>query len=426
MEAIELVDTESRREKTELSLSHGKKVPHHIGDIGFEVALSLTKEERRQFIDFLNGITGQQLDSQILPWNVIHRGLFSTDFVQKLLTPGMLLKLSKLAAKLPKLYDAAQELMANQSGEQSPFDSLSNLQKESIYEYLANLIVGFVREHNITVIKPLIMGPSIEVQVGLLSKIKERLGSESKDCLFAIELDWILGYLELTSPQFSFFLDKELAALAEIKLALGKKITKDLLKKLDKKGVKIDVVVACSDICGPDGPFKPSNVMDAAVYPYLEKEVEMFKKLGIKYFIKHTDGNVLAEDSEGKTCLGKMIECGIDAFQAIDPSCTDIKKAKEVALDKETGLPRICLIGGIDTATIENEENFKNHVWYCLESASVNGGYIPGATNDVSAPRFGQKARERYKIFSEIKKKYGNYHLDEQGVAKIRRQKSED
>lgn len=316
MMPVKLVDIKSRKKRTELLLAHGKNVPRYIGDLGFELGFTLTNEERKQFVSFVNQITGWQLDWQKVHHDVLHGELYSL-------------------ARIDKLF-------------------------------------------------------------------------------------------------FNRFVDRKrkIHTLAKYKLVMGEEITRYTLEQLNKKGVKIDAVVSGSDISGGmEGTYKPSTVMNEFVYPYLKQEVELFKKLGIKYVIKHTDGNLLVPNSlaGGKTDLEKIIDCGVDAVQALDPYCMDIQKIKEVVLDKKT-LPRICIIGGIDTcgmplydgSIIETDEDFINHVWYCLEMASINGGYIPGATNDVSAPAAGEKARAKYRIFCDIKKECGKYSLDK-GVAKIKR-----
>lgn len=432
MSSVKLVDIKSRKKRMELLLSHGEKVPRYIGDLGFDLGFSMVPEEKRQFLDFVSKITGKSLDSRLLHPDVVHKEIFSSGLLDEVSQSGMLNGFSDLEQeKIYKyLLDSAEHHAFN---ENNLFDTLNNSQKEKIYEYLAGLILRFVKEHNLTIIKPQNIGTVTEVQVGLLAKIKEQLGSEAQKYLFAIEQDWIFGYPELASPRFDFFMDRpdDMILFAEFKLALGRKITQELLEQLDKRGIRTDIVISGSDICIDTGTYKPSWIMDKFVYPYLKREVEMFRELGIRYVIKHTDGNLLVKDREGKTCLEKLIDCGIDALHAIDPYCMDIKKLKEIVLDKKTGLPKICIIGGIDTigATLFDgsinftEEDFVNHVWHCLEEGSINGGYIPGATNDISSPGGGEKARKRYRIFCEIKKQFAKHSINKQGVARIKRPK---
>lgn len=421
-----ITDVKSRKKRTELLLQHGEEIPQYIGDLGFAIASTFTREEKRLFVDFLSKLTNQSLNPEKFSHDVLKDELFNFKTLEEYLNRESLSE-----AKKNYLWTLTEDRMSMWLKEQRFFDKLNLSQKEKVYEYLAGVKVEFAQKHNLSILFPQNIGDSIDVQVALLSKMKERLGEEAKNHLFAVHTDWVFGYPELASPEFDYFVTHrdDMLALAEFRMDFGIKMAETLLESLDKKGVTVEAVVCGTDICIDKGTYKPPWIMNQFVYSFLKSGVEALRRLGIKYIIKHTDGNMLARDSKDKTVLERLIECDIDAFQAVDPYCMDIKRVKKVIMDQKTGLPKICLIGGIDTigmlpiydgSILSSEDDFAGHVLYCLREGGIQGGYLPDATNDVSPPRGGEKARKRYEILSKIKKDKAKYSLDSGGIAKIK------
>lgn len=156
----------------------------------------------------------------------------------------------------------------------------------------------------------------------------------------------------------------------------------------------LDGVALCSDYCFNNGPFLSPSQFGEFVTPYLEKEIERYRDMGL-YVIKHTDGNIMP-------IIDQMIECNPHALHSLDPQAgIDIAIVKRLYGDK------ICLIGNVDCGLMQTgtDEEVADSVRYALKHGMPGGGYIFSTSNCI----YTGMPLEHYHLMIDIWQKEGIY-----------------
>lgn len=97
-----------------------------------------------------------------------------------------------------------------------------------------------------------------------------------------------------------------------------------------------DAILIADDIAFNSGLLLPPRIMEEVAYPFYKKAIREIKAYKDVPVILHTDGYIY-------DALDKIVECGFDGLQSIQPSAgMDIGRVKELVGDK------LCLIGNVD------------------------------------------------------------------------------
>lgn len=97
-----------------------------------------------------------------------------------------------------------------------------------------------------------------------------------------------------------------------------------------------DAILIADDIAFNSGLLLPPRIMEEVAYPFYQKMIRQIKAHKDVPVILHTDGYIY-------DALDKIVECGFDGLQSIQPSAgMDIGRVKELVGDK------LCLIGNVD------------------------------------------------------------------------------
>ncbi|MHA1372286.1 MAG: uroporphyrinogen decarboxylase family protein [Promethearchaeota archaeon] len=132
-------------------------------------------------------------------------------------------------------------------------------------------------------------------------------------------------------------------------------------------------VVWCSDDLGQKGRSLISPRLFRKFYQEPIKELfTAVHDIGAKVFL-HSCGNIV-------DLLPQLIECGLDAWQSMEPaSQVDHELVKKKYGDK------IILVGGIDSSrelTFGDPKSVENHVKAQIRKMAAGGGYIAGPAHD--------------------------------------------
>jgi len=269
------------------------------------------------------------------------------------------------------------------------FKEFDPRQRELIYQYEARSILRQAEKYNLSIlVADRCTGNLLEVQAKVLGYMKEELGTEARKYLFCLSFDTILGYPELVLPPIADWRKEDLELFASDRLETGLWELKNVLERIE-----IDMVIMGNDICWGHGPMRTVRELDWYVFPYLEKQVKALRDLGIKYIIKHTDGDVLKDD-----ILQKFIDCGVDGFHPADPLEMDIKEVRDYVKGQ------ICILGGINCTALPwkaREGEYEDLVQYTLEEG-FKGAFIPGASNKVQ-----KRDRLRFERSLEMQRNLG-------------------
>lgn len=97
-----------------------------------------------------------------------------------------------------------------------------------------------------------------------------------------------------------------------------------------------EAILIADDIAFNSGLLLPPRIMEQVAYPFYKRMITEIKAYKDVPVILHTDGYIY-------DALEKIVECGFDGLQSIQPSAgMDIGKVKQLVGDK------LCLIGNVD------------------------------------------------------------------------------
>ena len=133
-----------------------------------------------------------------------------------------------------------------------------------------------------------------------------------------------------------------------------------------------DFVFIPNDIAFNAGPFINPELMDELLFPYLKRQVDLAKDLGLFVFL-HTDGFIMP-------ILDRLISMGAHCLQSIDPMAgVDIAEVKVRTHGK------LALMGNVQCSLLQDgpEQDIRSAASYCLVHASSGGGYIFGTSNTI-------------------------------------------
>jgi uroporphyrinogen decarboxylase len=133
----------------------------------------------------------------------------------------------------------------------------------------------------------------------------------------------------------------------------------------------VDACLCPADLADNSGPFYNPEQMDQFVYPGMKQWAAAVKEAG-SISILHTDGNILP-------ILDGIINSGIDAVQAIDPTA-----GLDLATVKAHSAGRICLCGNMDCGMLQT--GTEDQVYECAAETmriGKEGGRFVFTTSNV-------------------------------------------
>ena len=156
----------------------------------------------------------------------------------------------------------------------------------------------------------------------------------------------------------------------------------------------LEGIYIAADIADTRSQFLNNAQLERWYYPYLKKNVEHLKKMGL-YAILHTDGNVMA-------LLDGFLACGIDALQAIDPVAH-----MELGAVKRVFANQAAVCGNLDCGLMltGTPEAIYGETRRLLLDNKAGGGLVFGNSNAVVM----ETPVENYLALVEAWKAYGGY-----------------
>jgi uroporphyrinogen decarboxylase len=142
-------------------------------------------------------------------------------------------------------------------------------------------------------------------------------------------------------------------------------------RKLAELGV--DAIIIGEDMADTRGPLANPRDLRSITFPYLAREVEEVKRMGMKVLV-HSDGNTMP-------IFDDIVALGIDGYQAIEPNA-----GMDIALLKQRYGDKLCLIGNVDcgnTLTHGSPSQVTREARHVIQSAAEGGGLILGSSNSI-------------------------------------------
>lgn len=133
-----------------------------------------------------------------------------------------------------------------------------------------------------------------------------------------------------------------------------------------------DFIHVVNDVAFNGGPFISPGQFREIVTPYLYRQVQHIKQLGVIPFV-HSDGNIMP-------ILDEYLSLGAACFQSVDPMAgMDIAEMKRCCHGK------LALMGNVQCSLLQDgpDDAIRESALYCLENASPGGGYIFGTSNTI-------------------------------------------
>jgi uroporphyrinogen decarboxylase len=207
------------------------------------------------------------------------------------------------------------------------------------------------------------------------------IGSIVGDTTWSIENmdDWM---------QFSVDLVERPERLHEV--ARGKE--RQALRKFEELAeAGADFIHIVNDVAFNAGPFISPAQFGELITPYLRREVQHVRSLGVIPFV-HTDGNIMP-------ILDDYLSVGAACFQSVDPMA-----GMDIAEVKRRCHGKMALMGNVQCSLLQDgpPEVIRKSARYCLEHASPGGGYIFGTSNTI----FPGMPLENYEYMLEVYRDY--------------------
>ena len=133
-----------------------------------------------------------------------------------------------------------------------------------------------------------------------------------------------------------------------------------------------DFLYLPNDVAFNAGPFISPACFAELVAPYWARQVRHVRDRGKIAFI-HTDGQIMP-------ILDQLVGLGAHCLQSIDPMAgVDIAQVKRLTHGK------LALMGNVQCNLLQDgpREAIRKSAMYCLQHASVGGGYVFGTSNTV-------------------------------------------
>lgn len=155
-----------------------------------------------------------------------------------------------------------------------------------------------------------------------------------------------------------------------------------------------DGVIIADDIAYNSGPFIAPKYMDILVFPYFKQMIKEIKRYKDVPVFLHTDGNI-------NTLFEKILECGFDGIQSLQPSAgMDIGEIKR-RYGKD-----MCLMGNIDLDYVlpfGTREEVRRNVLETIEKTAYGSGFILSSCNILTDAVTPENAMEMYAAAEEFR-----------------------
>ena len=168
---------------------------------------------------------------------------------------------------------------------------------------------------------------------------------------------------------------------------------RELVSKCREAGV--DGVISAADLADNRGPFYSPEQMARFILPNLKEWVRFAKSLGC-FAIMHSDGNMVP-------LLESIVECGLQALQAIDPVA-----GMDMADTQKRIRNRMALCGNVDCGLLvagKPEQVYQASKKLLLECKG-SGNLVFGASNAVQ----NEVPKENYEAMISAWKEFGLFH----------------
>ena len=133
-----------------------------------------------------------------------------------------------------------------------------------------------------------------------------------------------------------------------------------------------DFIHVVNDVAFNAGPFISPAQFSEFITPYLHREVQHLRTLGVIPFV-HTDGNIMP-------ILDDYLSLGAACFQSVDPMA-----GMDIAEVKRRCHGKLALMGNVQCNLLQDGplEAIRQSAEYCLQHAAPGGGYIFGTSNTI-------------------------------------------
>jgi uroporphyrinogen decarboxylase len=133
-----------------------------------------------------------------------------------------------------------------------------------------------------------------------------------------------------------------------------------------------DFIHVVNDVAFNAGPFISPRQFSEFITPYLHRQVQHIKSLGVIPFV-HTDGNIMP-------ILDDYLSLGTTCFQSVDPMA-----GMDIAEVKRRCHSKMALMGNVQCNLLQDGplSAIRDSALYCLNNASQGGGYIFGTSNTI-------------------------------------------
>jgi uroporphyrinogen decarboxylase len=286
-------------------------------------------------------------------------------------------------------FQLSEELLGRKHMTQKELDEASPNERERLLQDNAELYVAEAERLDYSIISVTYDPSARDDLADTIRRIKRMVGDGR---MVAVGGD---GTMAIPSGQTMMALVERIANDPDgLKSELDKAIDRyvEYMKPLANAGA--EVALMWSDYCFNTGPFLSPAMFAEFVTPFLARQIEEFRRLGL-YTVNHTDGNIMP-------ILDQLISANADALHSIDPQGgMDLAEVKRLVGDK------VALCGNVHCGLLQSGtvEQVIADSKRALKEGMPGGGFFFTTSN---TPFIGMPL-DNYLAMLEVRKELGRY-----------------
>ena len=225
----------------------------------------------------------------------------------------------------------------------------------------------------------------------VLEKVLDEIGKEKFILakipnLFPVGTSWFMTFMEL------IYDDPELTKRLLLQFQLRAEAVAERFCQMDG----VDALLNGGDWAFNDGPFLSPQCVEELLVPQVKAVTKICHEHG-RFFVKHTDGNIMPIVDLFLTGMG------IDCFQSVQR-----RAGMDLAFLREKYGDKVTLMGNVDCGLVlqfGTEEEIMEDTKRSIEEGGRDGGFILSSDNSI----YSAIPPENYLTMLKAAKKYGNY-----------------
>lgn len=286
-------------------------------------------------------------------------------------------------------FQLSEDLLGRKHVYQSTLDEAAPNEKERLLRDNADLYVAEAERLDYSIVA-VTYGPRKMPDVAETVRLVKQAVGDSR--LVAVSFD---GTMEIPNGENMMSIVERIAYDTEnLKAELDARVDAAIEKAKIAADAGAEVVFMCADYCFNAGPFLSPAMFSEFVTPFLTRQIEEFRRLGL-FTVKHTDGDIMP-------ILDQLVDAKPDALHSIDPQAgMDLAEVKKM-IGRKVAICGNVHCGMLQSGTVEQVITDTERA---LRDGMPGGGFFLTTSN---TPFIGMPL-ENYLAMLDVRQRLGRY-----------------